>query len=58
MKKQSANNKLAFGKATVTELNEQNMQSIKGGSSSCVCDAINNAINEFTNNITRPIVSL
>jgi hypothetical protein len=31
MKRQKANNKLAFGKATVTELNETQLNSINGG---------------------------
>jgi hypothetical protein len=59
MKTQNLNNKLAFGKATVTELNEQNMHDIAGGSSSFVCDAIGDvvdAINDLTNNLTRPIL--
>jgi hypothetical protein len=32
MKKQNSNNKLAFGKATVTELNDAQIAEINGGS--------------------------
>ncbi|WP_427871648.1 class I lanthipeptide [Flavobacterium sp. MMS24-S5] len=31
MKKQNANNKLAFNKASVIELNDSQMQSVEGG---------------------------
>lgn len=45
MKKQNANNKLAFNKAAVTELNENTLVTVNGGStivggetcSGCVC---------------------
>ena len=48
MKKQNVNNKLAFNKAAVTELNENSLIAINGGStivggetcSGCVCDPI------------------
>jgi hypothetical protein len=41
MKKQNANNKLAFGKATVTELNETQLQDVNGGTTPfCVGVAI------------------
>jgi hypothetical protein len=33
MKTQNINNKLAFGKATVTELNDAQLESIDGGTS-------------------------
>ncbi|MFC4816602.1 MULTISPECIES: class I lanthipeptide [unclassified Flavobacterium] len=33
MKKQNANNKLAFNKAAVIELNEKNMHEVNGGTS-------------------------
>ena len=40
MKKQNVNNKLAFNKAAVAELNEKSLHAINGGSSTgCVCDA-------------------
>ena len=48
MKKQNVNNKLAFNKAAVTELNENSLRTINGGStivggetcSGCVCDPV------------------
>ena len=36
MKSQNVNNKLAFGKATVTELNDNQMTEVNGGSTT-VC---------------------
>ena len=56
MKKQNVNNKLAFNKAAVAELNENSLNTINGGSSlNEVVDAINNVINEALNYMTRPI---
>ena len=48
MKKQNVNNKLAFNRAAVTELNDNSLIAINGGStivggetcSGCVCDPI------------------
>ena len=60
MKKQNVNNKLAFNKAAVTELNENSLMDIKGGSTGCVCDAVADAINEIKeaiNQMTRPVVN-
>ena len=59
MKTQNLNNKLAFNKAAVAELNDNSLNEIKGGSTGCVCDAIVDAINEINdaiNQVTKPMV--
>ena len=40
MKKQNATNKLAFNKASVTELNDNSLMTVNGGSSATVGIAI------------------
>ena len=52
MKKQNANNKLAFGKAAVTELSSVQLDQVNGGSGThwmwcpgCLIDLIADAIN-------------
>ena len=58
MKKQTMNNKLAFNKAAVTELNENALNAINGGSSTgCVCDAVAEVIKDAISQMTRPIVN-
>ena len=57
MKKQNTNNKLAFSKAAVTELNENTLAGINGGSSiDDIIDAIGDAIKDAVKQMTRPIV--
>ncbi len=58
MKKQNVNQKLAFNKAAVTELNENSLQQINGGSSTgCVCDAVADAIKDVVTQMTKPIIN-
>jgi hypothetical protein len=60
MKKCTKNNKLAFGKATVTELNKETMTSVNGGSVTLfVYMIVNQAVHDYidlTIDITRPDV--
>ena len=56
MKTQNVNNKLAFNKAAVAELNENSLMNINGGSSGCICDAIVDAINDAISQMTKPMV--
>ena len=55
MKKQNVNNKLAFNKAAVTELNTIDMNQVNGGamesSTGCLCDVIS-----IITKATRPIL--
>ncbi|MFC4816607.1 MULTISPECIES: class I lanthipeptide [unclassified Flavobacterium] len=57
MKTQKINNKLAFNKAAVTELNENTLAEINGGASiDDLIDAIGDAIKDAVRQMTRPIV--
>ena len=61
MKKQKPTNRLAFEKAAVAELNNNQLFDVNGGSLSgrvcdAIADAIVDAIEEVTKNITRPII--
>lgn len=57
MKKENANNRLAFNKAAVTELNENSLAEINGGASiDDIIDAIGDAIKDAIGQMTRPIV--
>jgi hypothetical protein len=61
MKKQKPTNKLAFEKAAVAELNNNQLFDVNGGSlSGRVCDAIVDAVvdavTDATRNFTRPII--
>ncbi|MCL9807410.1 class I lanthipeptide [Flavobacterium amniphilum] len=57
MKKQNVNNKLAFNKAAVTELNENVLAEINGGASiNDLIDAIGDAIKDAVSQMTRPII--
>jgi hypothetical protein len=57
MKKQNVNNKLAFNKAAVTELNENVLAEINGGASiNDIIDAIGDAIKDAVSQMTRPII--
>jgi hypothetical protein len=40
MKKQNPNNKLAFNKVAVTELNENQLQDVKGGTSTVLPSSV------------------
>lgn len=53
MKKQTRNNKFAFGKATVTELNTNELQEVNGGTLSI--SNISYILSDFTRQLTiRP----
>lgn len=61
MKKQNSTNRLAFEKAAVTELNNNQLFDVNGGSLSgricdAIVDAVADAIEEVTKDITRPII--
>ncbi|MFC7774598.1 class I lanthipeptide [Flavobacterium sp. GCM10027622] len=57
MKKQNITGELAFKKAVVLELNDDQLYSIQGGSSTgCVCEAVADAIAELTKDFSRPII--
>ena len=57
MKKQNLENRLAFNKAAVTELNENVLNGINGGASiDDIIDAIGDAIKDAVNQMTRPIL--
>ncbi|MCL9807399.1 class I lanthipeptide [Flavobacterium amniphilum] len=57
MKKSKSVNKLAFTKASVAELNNDQLYIVNGGScSGCICDAVVDAIVEVTKDFTRPII--
>ena len=54
MKKQNVNNKLAFTKAAVAELNENTLNQVNGGASiNDIVDAITSVINQMTKPILR-----
>jgi hypothetical protein len=54
MKRQNDNNKLAFSKAAVAELNENVLADINGGAS--IIDAIVDAITDAISLMTKPII--
>ena len=54
MKGQNTNNRLAFNKAAVAELNNSQLADINGGAS--IIDAIVDAITDAISQMTKPIV--
>lgn len=48
MKNQNIQNKLAFNKEVVTELNKGQMTNVQGGSTGAICDNIGDILDDMT----------